>query len=75
MIMMSKQTPNEICGACTNLCKDKTHKKSEMTNQKVKDHLGDLSFDGWVLTKQILKKRGVRLWTRFIWLSSSDKLL
>jgi len=46
-----------------------------MANQKGKDHLGDLSVDGRMIIKQILKKWDVRLWTRFKWLCSSNKLL
>jgi hypothetical protein len=52
MIMMSKLTPNEeICGAGTDLDRDKTHIKNEMVNQKGKGHLGDLSVDGRIKIK------------------------
>jgi hypothetical protein len=37
-------------------------------NQKGKDYLGDLSVDGKIIWKWILKKYGWGMWTRFMWL-------
>jgi hypothetical protein len=51
------------------------HTEFQSKNLKGRDHLEDLSIDGSVILKCVLKKYGVRMWTGFIWLrigSSAD---
>lgn len=40
---------------------------SENTNGK--DHLRDLEIGGRLILKRILKKKGGRVWPRFVWLN------
>jgi hypothetical protein len=48
-----------------------------MDNVKGRNHLGDVSVNGRIILKFILRKCGVRLWAGFMWLrvGSSGRVL
>jgi hypothetical protein len=40
----------------------------ECKTRKRRNHSKDLDVDGWIITEQIIKKQGGKLWTGFVWL-------
>ena len=48
------------------------HSRCWWVNTKEIDHLADLGVDGSITLEWILKKKGGRMWNRFMWLSAGQ---